>query len=201
VLVVGTIAYAAASHWKLPYDYSEFPNVKADAEVAYVANVQDPLPFSRVVPQPQLELAWQARGYALRHDLSVFSTAAAQSLGRSLNDVFSVSDGGCIGHLDQVEKIIAGPSGGFRVAGWAWDTHNRSVPPAAVLVENGVVKGIGRFIAARPDVVAAMPDVRSVKSGFVGYVPRGVARMTAYVLDRAQTSACPIPGELALPPA
>jgi hypothetical protein len=199
VFVFAAFAYAAASHWKLPYDYSEFTNVKAEAEVAYVANVQDPLPFSRVVPQPPLELAWQARGYALRHNRSVFSTMAAQSVGRPVNDAFSVSDGECIGHLDQVERIVAGPNGGYRVAGWAWDNHNRSVPAAALLVENGIVKGIGRFIRARADVVAAIPEVRRVKNGFVGYVPRGVEKVTAYVLDQNQTTACRIPGDLALP--
>jgi hypothetical protein len=200
VLVVCTIAYAAASHWKLPYDYSEFPNVKADAEIAYVANVQDAPAFTPVVPAPQLDLAWQARGYALRHQLSVFSTSAAQSMNRRLTDVFSAVEGRCIGHLDQVERIVAGPDGGFRVAGWAWDTDNRSVPPAVLLVEDGIVRGIGRFTSARPDVVAAMPEIRGAKSGFVGYVPRGTARVTAYVLNRTQTVACPIPGELALPP-
>ena len=30
-------------------------------------------------------------------------------------------------------------------------------------------------------------------------MPRGVAKVTAYVLDRDQASACRIPGELALP--
>ena len=199
VLVLFTLAYAAASHWKLPYDYSAFPNMKAEAEVAYVANVQDPLAFKNVVPQPQLELAWQARGYALRHKLSVFSTAAAQSVGRPLTDVFRVSDGGCIGHLDQVERVIEGPNGGFRLAGWAWDSHDRSGPAAVMLVEGGIVKGIGRFIAARPDVVSALPESHGLRTGFVGYVPRGVAKVTAYVLDRDQRSACRIPGELALP--
>jgi hypothetical protein len=62
------------------------------------------------------------------------------------------------------------------------------------------VKGIGRFITSRPDVVTAVPEVRHVKNGFVGYVPRGVAKVTAYVLDRNQTSICRIPGDLALPP-
>jgi hypothetical protein len=200
LFVVGTLAYGVASHWKLPYDYSEFPNIKADAEVAYVADVQDPLPFNYVAPQPPLELAWQARGYALRHNLSVFSTIAAQSIGRPLTDVFTASDGRCIGHLDQLERIVAGAHGGFRVSGWAWDTNNRSAPRAAVLVENGIVKGIGRFITSRPDVVTAVPEVRNVKNGFVGYVPRGVAKVTAYVLDRNQTSICRIPGDLALPP-
>src|SRR5262249_4106657 len=74
-LSVGCIlAYGMATHWRLPSDYSAFADAKADAEVAYVANVQDPLPFKYVVPQPQLELAWQARDYAVRHRLSVFST-------------------------------------------------------------------------------------------------------------------------------
>jgi hypothetical protein len=66
-----------------------------------------------------------------------------------------------------------------------------------LLVADGIVTGIGRFIIARPDVVAATPDV--LKSGFVGYVPRGVTNVTAYVLDRDESSACRIPGDLALP--
>jgi hypothetical protein len=199
VFVLGVLAYAAASHWKLPYDYAAFPRMKAEAEVAYVANVQDPLAFTNVAPQPQLELAWQARGYALRHKLSVFSTMETQSIGRPLTDFFSASNGRCIGHLDRVERIVAGANGGFRIAGWAWDTDKRSVPRAALLVEDGIVKGIGRFIAARPDVVTAMPEVSALTNGFVGYVPRGVAKIAAYVLDRDQTSACRIPGDLVLP--
>jgi hypothetical protein len=200
MLVVGILAYGIASHWKLPYDYSGFRTMKADAEVAYVANVQDPLAFEHVAPRPQVELAWRARDYVLRHNLSVFSTMAAQSSGRPLTGVFSASDGQCIGRLDQLERTIAGPNGGFRVAGWAWDSNNRSVPPAALLVEDGIVKGIGRFVRVRPDVVTAIPEAADVKAGFVGYVPRGVAKVMAYVLDRNQTSACRIPGDLVLPP-
>jgi len=199
LFVFATLAYGVASHWKFPYEFSKFPAMKADAEVAYIANVQDPLPFQHVAPQPQLELAWQAREYLIRHNLSVFSTTEAQSIGRPLTGVFRASDGECIGHLDQLESIIAGTNGGFRVSGWAWDTNNRSVPRTALLVEDGIVKGIGRFIKARPDVVTAVPEVRSVKNGFIGYVPRAVAKVTAYVLDRDQTSVCRIPGELVMP--
>ncbi len=200
VFVAAALAYGIASHWTLPWDYSGFPIAKAEAEVAYVADVQDPLPFKDIAPQPQLDLAWQARGYALRHKLSVFSTIEAQSIGRPLADVFPASDTRCIGHLDGVERAVAGPHGGFRVAGWAWDRDSRVVPSAALLVEGGTVKGIGRFITPRPDVVTSVPEVHDVRSGFVGYVPHGVAKVTAYVLDRNQNSICRIPGELALPP-
>src|ERR1051326_2938776 len=199
LFVFGTLTYGVASHWKLPYAYSEFPDMKADAEVAYVANVQDPLPFRHVVPQPQLELAWRAREYLLRHGLSVFSTTEAQSIDRPLTDVFPASDGRCIGRLDRIDRVIAGTNGGFRVSGWAWDTKDRSAPRTVLLVEDGIVKGIGRVITARPDVVTAVPEVRTLKNGFAGYVPRGVAKVTAYVLDRDQTSVCRIPGDLALP--
>jgi hypothetical protein len=196
-----TFAYAAASHWKLPYDYSEFPRMKAEAEVAYVANVQDPLAFNNVAPQPPLQLAWQARDYALRHKLSVFSTRSAQSMNRPLTDVFNVGDGRCIGHLDQIERIVAGPDGGFRVVGWAWDPDAQRVPRAVLLVEDGIVKGIGRFTKWRPDVATAVPEIGNVKNGIVGYVPRGVAKVTAYVVDRDEATACRIPGELVLPSA
>jgi hypothetical protein len=199
LFVVAILAYGIASHSKLPQDYSEFPKMKADAEVAYVADVPDPLPFKYVVPQPPLELAWQARGYLLRHRLSVFATIAAQSIGRPLMDVFSAADGQCMGYLDKLERTIAGANGGFRVTGWAWDSNDRSVPRAVLLVEDGIVKGIGRFIVERPDVVTAVPEVGSLTNGFVGYVPRGVANVTAYVLGRDQTSVCRIPGDLALP--
>lgn len=199
LFVFATLAYGVAGHWKFSYDFSQFPDMKADAEVAYLANVQDPLPFQYVAPQPQLELSWQARPYVLRHHLSVFSTAEAQSIGRPLTDVFRASDDQCIGRLDQVERVISGSNGGFRVSGWAWDTSHRSVPRTALLVEDGIVKGIGRFIKARPDVVTAVPEVRAVKNGFAGYVPRRVAKVTAYVLHRDQASVCRIPGELALP--
>jgi hypothetical protein len=199
LFVFAILAYGVASHWKFSYDFSEFPAMKADAEVAYVANVQDPVPFQHVAPRPQLELAWQAREYLLRHNLSVFSTTEAKSIGRALTGIFHASDDECIGHLDQLESIIAGDNGGFRVSGWAWDTHNQSVPRTALLVEDAIVRGIGRFIRARPDIVTAASEVRSVKNGFVGYVPRGVEKVTAYVLDRDQTSVCRIPGELALP--
>jgi len=193
-----SFVYGITSHRKLPYDYSQWRDVKENAEVAYVADVQDPVAFKDVAPQPQLDLAWQARGYVLRHKLSVFSTTEANFIGRPLTDIFTASDE-CIGHLDQVDRTVAGVDGGFRVTGWAWDTGNPSVPRAALLVEDGIVKGIGRFTAVRPDVVAAIPEVRSVKNGFVGYVPRGVAKVTAYVLDRDESSVCRIPGDLAPP--
>ena len=43
--------------------------MKAEAEVAYVANVQDPLAFKNVVPQPQLELEALAPGRLFEQDL------------------------------------------------------------------------------------------------------------------------------------
>jgi hypothetical protein len=192
------VIYGIASHWKLPYDYAAWADAKADAEVAYVANVQDPLPFEPVVPQPQLDLAWQPREYLRRHNLSVFSTTAARSIGRRLTDFAASPADRCIGHLDAIERVAPGINGGFRVSGWAWDSNDGSVPRSVLLVADGLVQGIGRFIVARPDVVAALPGV-AMKSGFVGYVPRGTTELKAYVLDRDQISACRIPGDLALP--
>ena len=93
---------------------------------------------------------------------------------------------------------MSGLHGGFRISGWAWDSDSARVPGGLLLVAHGVVKGIGRFIIERPDVMAAKPEVTQVTSGFVGYVPREVTNVIAYALNQNQTSACPIPGELSL---
>jgi len=210
-LVLGTLAYGAASHWRLPYEVSELPNIKANAEVAYVGNVQDPDAIKPVamgtgyvgVPDPRAyaalitEHAWRSRRYLLRHNFSVFSTVVGRSIDRPLSDVFTVSERPCLGQLDKVERTIPGAHGGFRITGSAWDSDERSGAPAVVFVEDGVVKGIGRFIMDRS---APKPEAREVRRGFVGYVPHGVTMVTAYTLNRNQTSACRIPGDLSLPP-
>jgi hypothetical protein len=212
ILVVAcTLAYGAASHWRLPYQYKDLPKIKANAEVAYLGNVQDPDVVKYVAmgtgslrdPDPIkyaaliTQQAWQSRHYLLRHELSVFSTMAGRSIDRPLTDVFAVSDHQCLGHLDKVERTIPGATGGFRIIGRAWDSDERSVPPAVVLVEDGTIKGIGRFIMERLAPKLEMSDVRH---GFVAYVSHGVRVVTAYALNRDQTLACRIPGDLSMPP-
>jgi hypothetical protein len=197
IAIACALAYGVRSHWELPYDYAPLSSLKSDAEVGYVANVQDPQHFKYVASS--IDQAWRARRYLLRHNLSIFSTTMARSVDRRLSDVFAVADPHCLGHLDQVESMVAGPNGGARISGWAWDSGNGSVPRGVVFVESGVVKGIGRFIIERPDVIAATPAVTDLRNGFVGYVPRGVTRATAYILNQNETSACLIPGELSLP--
>src|SRR5262249_6036293 len=115
---------------------------------------------------------------------------------RPLADVFIVPDRQCPGHLDKVERTIPGANGGFRVMGWARDDEG-SVPPAVVLVEDGIVKGIGRFILDRP---VATRDASDAGYGFVGYVPHGVRMIKAYTLSWNKISACRLPGDLPLPP-
>src|SRR5262249_37655016 len=84
-LVACLLAYGAASHWRLPYEYRDLPRMKANAEVAYVGNVQDPDAVKRIamgtgyvgVPDPAeyaaliTEHAWRSRRYLLRHHFSV----------------------------------------------------------------------------------------------------------------------------------
>jgi len=209
-LVACLLAYGAASHWRLPYEYRDLPRMKANAEVAYVGNVQDPDAVKRIamgtgyvgVPDPAeyaaliTEHAWRSRRYLLRHHFSVFSTMPGRVIDRPLADVFIVPDRQCPGHLDKVERTIPGANGGFRVMGWARDDEG-SVPPAVVLVEDGIVKGIGRFILDRP---VATRDASDAGYGFVGYVPHGVRMIMAYTLSWNKISACRLPGDLPLPP-
>jgi len=198
LVVACILVYGVKSHLELPYNYEPLPRLKSDAEIGYVSNVQDPEHFKYVAPS--IDKAWGVRRYLLRNNLSVFSTAISRSVDRRLAGIFTVGDRPCLGHLDQVESIVPGPDGGARISGWAWDSSNRRVPRGIVFVESGVVRGIGRFIVERPDVVAARPAVTELRNGFVGYVPRGVTKATAYILNPDETSVCLIPGELSVSP-
>jgi hypothetical protein len=186
----GVAAYSILSHIWLPYDYDPLVQIKLNAEIAYVAGVKDREPLSRV---GNLEREWQVRPFVLRHGLQPFASPESRSIGHHLAEFFVVAPGLCRGNLDNDVVSITGDEGGYRLAGWALSDNGRA-PPAVLLVQDGIVRGIGRFVQDRPDVLSSVGGAAELRVGFAGYVRNLNEPVHAYAIARG--TACRLSGEV-----
>jgi hypothetical protein len=193
LIAIVIAAYGVVSHWFLQYNYLPLPEIKSNAETAFVAGVKDE---SRLKPVGPADHVMAQRPYLLRHGLSVFLSASARSLDHRLTEVFSLAPGECTGHFDTDVETI--PGQGYRLSGWAI-TPEGGAFTEVVLVDNEVVRGIGRFVVDRPDVIAAVKEAKHLRVGFAGYVRPSQGPVRAYVLTHNKTAACLLDGEVKLP--
>jgi hypothetical protein len=87
------------------------------------------------------------------------------------------------------------------VAGWAWDSFHQSGPETVILVDPALrIAGVARNIFERPDVRQAIPEVRSLRVGWRGYVAGSEPKTLAvYLLEREGHSLCGLGKPLTLP--
>ncbi len=133
----------------------------------------------------------------------IFAWPAAQWLGTLLSAHVAV-DGAerCRGAFDVATPLPADSGeGAFRVQGWAWQADGAGPPRMLLLTDGaGTVIGYALTDAARPDVSAAIPELRAALfSGWRGHVRIGTpGPVTAFALSSDSSRACPI-GTKAIP--
>ncbi len=127
----------------------------------------------------------------------IFAWPAAQWLGTPLSAHVAI-DGAelCRGAFDEATPLPAGSGeGAFRVRGWAWQATGDGPPRMLVLADGaGTIIGYALTDRARPDVSAAIPELRATLfSGWRGHVRIGTpGPVTAFALSSDSSRACPI---------
>jgi hypothetical protein len=161
------------------------------AETAVMTGVPDYERLAAVYPIPQSVLVHAEE--MRRLGLGVFRRPQMAWLGQSIDALAPVlADDQCQGSFDTQDTLAerrgsaAGdaPEFAVRAKGWAWIDGG----PARWLVltdSQGIVVGLGRSVDPRPDVVAAVPGVDQLETGWVahGWVAGG-QQIRAYAVDR-----------------
>ncbi len=153
--------------------------------------------FAKVYPHPDVVAA--ARPFLLQHRLSVFSDNRYLMLGRHLGDIATLSPAGeCLGHFDQVASVPM--QSAAKVSGWAWSVKEKVGPSQIVLTDQtGAIVGLASEGFDRPDVKAAIPEVKDLSVGWQGYA-KAAREVSAYALIDGGREACRLHGTFDIPP-
>ena len=110
-----------------------------ESGVALVAGIEDVGLMDALGPHPQLELS--VVGNIRQRRLSMFTSGHQDWIGQRLNGVFAPGPATqCSGAVEELSPV----TGGYRVAGWAWD-RAADRPPKDIVLANaaGVIVGFG----------------------------------------------------------
>lgn len=174
-------------------------NQMGEASAALLAGVRDDQAlFILNGPGHKSSDAMLLGDFLRAHEWSVYAGSPERSLGRDFGRFYRPAPASeCLGGVDSAQTIADNRWGGIRFSGWAFDKQGEAPATKVVLVgQNGRVIGVARGGFFRPDVPAAIPEVRTRQTGFWGYVPddlkQSEARSFAVLSDRV--SACPLGG-------
>ena len=118
----------------------------------------------------------------------------APLLGKPLRTAFP-RDGVCVGNTDGVVRRYAGPPGGARVVGWAWEFAAKAPVPRVVIVgAAGTIIGGAESGALRADVPSAVPAVTSKHTGWEAVSPQTTGRVEVFGVVEAGRAICPLAG-------
>jgi hypothetical protein len=166
---------------------------------ALQVRVYDPAVVSQLNPGGTLQDFDAAVDVLASHDASVFRDGERADLpGEQLRARFAVAEDICLGFFDAV--LHASSPTGAGVAGWAWDRIALRPPELILIVgADGVITGLATTGVARPDVVAALGEVKDENVGWFGYSrpTEGPARAYAVLADGI---ACPLSGAFPVTP-
>jgi hypothetical protein len=128
------------------------------------------------------------------YDISIFyRDELAKLIGTPLAETFGTAQGLCSGSFDAT--LDARSPAGAAVSGWAWDPNRTQRPPTVLIVgPDGIIRGLATAATDRVDVIASVPGVTTVATGWFGYSrpTEGPARAYAVVADGV---VCPLNGE------
>ena len=162
------------------------------ASDAYIVGVKDGAALDEATTN--IPLAWSVRPFLKDHGLGPFSETGSDWLERPVSSVFGGRTyAGCSGSVDN--RILAGEGAdaGSTFDGWAWGGPDGL--PSRVLVTDaaGLVVGLAQSGMERPDVRAAMPEVKSDLAGFRGYArASAVAKLRFFAVSHDGRSLCQI---------
>ncbi len=131
--------------------------------------------------------------FLIQHRLSVFSDKRSTWIGRPIDQIAKpASPGSCLGSFDGLPSDRV--KGGAKVWGWAWSTREKKAISHILLVdENGIIVGLASGGIQRPDVVAAVPEVKGKPTGWQGY-SKDAHAVSAYGLVDGGKKACQLHG-------
>ena len=98
--------------------------------------------------------------FLIQHRLSVFSDNRYTWIGRPIDKIAKVAaPGSCLGFFDGVSSD--GVRGGAKAWGRAWSTREKKAVSQILLANgSGIIVGLSSGGIERPDVVAAIPEVK-----------------------------------------
>ena len=116
-----------------------------------------------------------------------------------IGDVASPSPpGSCLGYVDGGSSD--GGEGGAKVNGWAWSRRDKSAPNQILLVDDaGIIVGLASSGIERPDVVAAIPEIKDTATGWQGYAKAG-RNVSAYAVIEGGREVCKLIGSFNIVP-
>src|SRR5271157_215279 len=124
---------------------------------------------------------WDVAAYFKQHGLSMFSTEKARSLNQPLTAVYKVgSSEECSGFIEHVQSFEK-TSGGLKLEGWA--VNRPSIRPlhGIVMVNEGLISGIGVAGYRRSDIARNLHSRNARFSGWLGFVEPGAKGNTTEV--------------------
>jgi hypothetical protein len=161
-------------------------------QAAIVADVFDEPMWQTSYP-PSGAAILEAADYLRQNHLSVFTEAWTTWVGKPVEGLFAVDPAGsCMGVFDSATPISSRIRPGWRVTGWAWDRLRQSGPGTVILVDpTQRIAGVVKNPIERGDVRLAIPEVRSSRVGWTGYVAGSVPEaLKAYLLESDGRSLC-----------
>src|SRR5574340_505551 len=159
---------------KLREDAAVESDQMREASIALLAGVSDTAAIRKVIVPPYREsdvLLW-AEFLRLR-GLSIYAEPGDRSLGREFRRFYrAVPPSECFGSVDAVTPVRDPKWAGFRFSGWAFDKSGRAASPKVILAgPDSRVIGVATNGFMRPDVKAAIPEVNTLNTGLLGYIP------------------------------
>jgi hypothetical protein len=136
---------------------------------ALAPGVYDPAVVERIYPEGDPQTVAVGVEVLGRLGISIYAGEDnSELMGVALEDRFVIGTGLCVGFFDRV--LNAETPTGAGVAGWAWDPGaEAAVTRVAIVDESGRIVGIATTPVTRPDVQAAIPDVKDPNAGWFGY--------------------------------
>jgi hypothetical protein len=167
----------------------ESTNIRKIPTAALLSGVNDQSFMGYLYPWQQAFPSLVA-GVASNH-LALFADKWSDWLGKPLP--VPVKTGFCRGHIDQREAVASEP-GALRVHGWASELgHDIGTLRLVLADREGTIVGYGFTGWFRPDVPAALPSIKSIYTGWYGYVRPGANEpLTTYLVADDDKSVCPL---------
>ena len=178
-------------------DYARALN---QVQAAIVADVFDE-PMWQISYPPSGAAILDSADYLRQNHLSVFTEAWTTWVGKPVEGLFTVDPArSCMGAFDSASPISSQIRPGWRVSGWAWDKLRQTGPGIVILVDAAQrIAGVVKNPIERGDVRLAIPEVRSSRVGWNGYVAGSVPEaLRAYLLESDGRSLCAVGAPLTL---
>jgi hypothetical protein len=165
-------------------------NLRKLPAAALLSDVNDQSAFSLIYPWKE-QFPGLLAGVKSAH-LGVFSEPWADWLGQKMP--LSVKRGACMGNVEGFDPVTDGDTGARRAHGWAsYPGHRLKTEQLVIVDSNDIVVGYGFSGWDRVDVRTAIPAIRSIYTGWYGYVrPGSTEPLTVYLLVEGNTLACPL---------